>query len=425
MNKNLFLLWQGQIISQLGMQAYTIAMMFWLMASSGSSAAMSVIFALSTLPQIIFGPVAGVIADRHSNRRIIITCDLLRGSTVLMMTGVLFSGLFSTVQVVMLFGLTACINGGCKAFFQPAIDAWIPQLTPPHKLPKVMATFGATTQASVVLGQASAGMLFTMLGAPLLLLVDAVSYYLSAFSEFFIKQQPKNEGDKATQLTVSVQNYKNDLVTGWRYLSGTSGMLPAALSLASINFFLAPVMLLLPFYVAEQILAGAQRYGFLLASLALGSLLGYSFSPYLKIIIRKRSALMLFALHCFAFSLLVFSLSKNAYGALLSFFTAGICLGVFNLQGITLFQTAVEPAIRARVLSFIMTVSAIFLPLGSLAGGLWGELTSQDTASIFCTLALCLSGLTIGVGLSRKTTDFLDTEALTVTDCSDKIRENV
>lgn len=410
MNKNLFLLWQGQVISQLGMQAYTIAMMFWIMESSGSSAAMSVIFALSTLPQIILGPIAGVIADRHSNRKIIIWCDLIRGSTVLFMAAVLFSGLFSTVQVVILFGIAACINGGCKAFFQPAIDAWIPDLTPRHELPKVMATFGATTQSSIVFGQATGGMLFTILGAPILLLIDAISYFLSAFSEFFIKQEAKNDVDKAIDLKASVTNYKDDLLTGWQYLSGTSGMLPAALFFASINFFLAPLMLLLPFYVAEQIFAGAEWYGFLLASLAMGSIIGYFLSNYLKLIIKKRSALMLFTLHCCAFSLLIFSLSNNVYSSLCSFFTAGICLGVFNLQGITLFQTATIPAIRARVLGFIMTVSAIFLPLGSLAGGLWGELTSEDTSTIFSILAVCISGLTIGISLSRKIIKFLDSE---------------
>ncbi|QPG04557.1 MFS transporter [Salinimonas marina] len=327
MNRNLFFLWQGQVISQLGMQAYTIAMMFWIMESSGSSAAMSVIFALSTLPQIIFGPIAGVIADRHANRKIIIWCDLIRGSTVLVMAAVLFSDLFSTAQVVIFFAVTACINGGCKAFFQPAIDAWIPDLTTREKLPQVMATFGSTTQATMVLGQASRGILFTLLGAPLLLLVDAVSYFLSALSECFIKQKTQDNSDRAIAITASFKSYKDDLLTGWRYLAGTSGMVPAALFVASINFFIAPVMLLLPFYVANQISAGAEWYGFLLAALALGSIIGYSHSNHLKQVLKKRSSLMLVSLHCFAFSLFIFSQSHHVYLSSFSFFTAGILPG--------------------------------------------------------------------------------------------------
>jgi DHA3 family macrolide efflux protein-like MFS transporter len=65
-------------------------MMFWLMEAVGSSAIMGSILAISLLPSIILGPIAGVIADRYSRKFIIVIADLVRGFSVLGLALALF-----------------------------------------------------------------------------------------------------------------------------------------------------------------------------------------------------------------------------------------------------------------------------------------------------------------------------------------------
>jgi DHA3 family macrolide efflux protein-like MFS transporter len=281
-NKNIVLLWQGQFVSQLGSQAFSITMMFWLMEAVGSSAIMGSILAISLLPSIILGPIAGVIADRYSRKFIIVIADLVRGFSVLGLALALFFNHENTQFIVILFFIVSIFNGTSKAFFQPAIDACIPDLVSSKALGKTMAFFGISSQISMLLGQALGGLLYRFLGAPVLLLVDAISYIYSGLSEMFIKiehvKKPLTQKSIGDVLHILISEMKE----GFDYLKQNSGLFKMIGIVSSINFFVAPIMLFLPFYVSEHIKLGADWYGFMLASMALGSVIGYLLSPTLN-----------------------------------------------------------------------------------------------------------------------------------------------
>jgi MFS transporter, DHA3 family, macrolide efflux protein len=124
LNKNILLLWQAQSVSQLGTQAFSIVMMFWLMENTGSSVLMSLVLTLSILPSILLGPIAGVVADKCSRKRLLIGTDLLRAFALLTLAMYFFYGVIEQEIVTLLFALTALLNGICRAFFQPALNKW-------------------------------------------------------------------------------------------------------------------------------------------------------------------------------------------------------------------------------------------------------------------------------------------------------------
>jgi len=72
MNRNFFLLWQGQLVSQIGNQAFLIGTMFWTMEATGSASLMGAYMMLSMLPMIVLGPLGGTVADWYPRRRVII-----------------------------------------------------------------------------------------------------------------------------------------------------------------------------------------------------------------------------------------------------------------------------------------------------------------------------------------------------------------
>ncbi|NMH65103.1 MFS transporter [Shewanella salipaludis] len=406
MNKNLILLWQGQLVSQLGMQAYSIAMMFWLMENTGSSVLMGFILTLSILPNIFFGPIAGVIADRFSRKNIIIVTDLTRGVAVLILSIMIFCEFGSQFFIVMLFATVSVINGISRAFFQPAIDAFIPDLVATEQLSKTVAFFQSSTQCSAIVGQAMGGLLYRALGAPILLFIDAISYFISAFSESFIKSDFKKR-KSISGITNKYKQHKVDLAEGLRYVKSCKGMYQTMFFASSINFFIAPIMLLLPFYVTEQLLEEAQWYGFLLAAMAIGSVLGYWISATINVQGNRKTIVMFVSMILFSCSLMLLSQSVSSKIALFSLFMSGLSLGVFNLQATTLFQNNTPTELRGRVMSLLMTISGGLLPLGLMVGGGLGAVTHNNTQFIFGFCALGIAIITILSSLNSKMRSYI------------------
>lgn len=410
LNKNIFLLWQGQLISQLGTQAFSIVMMFWLMENTGSSLLISFILTLSILPSIILGPISGVTADRVSRKKIIIITDTLRGFLVLILSMLLFYGSADKSFLVVVFAITAFLNGICRSFFQPAIDAWLPELVSSDQLPKTVAFFNSSTQCTSIVGQALGGTLYKILGAPTLLLIDAFSYILSAISEYFIKTKQQISRIESIELKEVFKNYKADLIEGLQYVKAKEGMVRTMLFAASINFFTAPIMLLLPFYVAGQLSSQVQWYGFLLAGMALGSLAGFWLSAMITPLGNRRALVMFSSILCFALCLFLLSQSFSNFNSLIFLTFAGLCLGLFNLQSMTLFQTCSPSTIRGRVMGLLMTISSALLPLGLLTGGILGSITNNDTQFIFSLSSLCIVFLTLLFVFDLKVRNFLFAE---------------
>jgi MFS family permease len=64
LGRDFLLLWQGQLVSQLGNQALLVASLSWTLEATGSPALMGLLLMASTLPAVALGPIAGAMADR-------------------------------------------------------------------------------------------------------------------------------------------------------------------------------------------------------------------------------------------------------------------------------------------------------------------------------------------------------------------------
>ena len=100
-NVNFVLLWQGQFVSSLGDTAYSIALGFWVLAVTGSTALMGALMATTALTRVVVSPFAGVIVDRTDRKWMIVATDAARGVVLAGLTGGMFVGyiLMSVIHV--------------------------------------------------------------------------------------------------------------------------------------------------------------------------------------------------------------------------------------------------------------------------------------------------------------------------------------
>ena len=386
-NKNFFLLWQGQFVSQIGSQAFAIAMMFWIKHETGSASLMGLIMTVSMLPAVILGPIAGTFSDQYSRRKIIIYSDVFRGIPVIFLALMIFFISVSTKVIIVCLFIVSLILGILSAFFMPAIGAAIPDIVPREKVSAANSLSQSTRQISLFIGQALGGYLFVILGAPVLFLIDGITYLFSAFSESFIKI-PQKIPEKSEFLSEKFIQFKNDLKEGFKFAWENAGLRALIITAGFINFFATPIIILLPFYVEDFLKVRADWYGYILAAFGFGSLVGYAVAGVVKVPEKLRSRVFIVVLIIMSACFPVFSILNNAVHALILMLFLGALNGFFNINIITVLQLVIPGEIRGRIFGLLMTLTSGLMPISMGLSGIVADLVNQNIPLIYACCGL-------------------------------------
>lgn len=184
-NHNFFLLWLGQIVSQLGDRLGQMAMIAFVSLRGGNSTLeIAKILTITILPVFIIGPFAGVYVDRWDRRRTLYISDFLRALLVVLIPLYFFSWI-SYIPVYITIFLVFCIG----RFFIPAKLSIVPELVRKEDLLLANSLVNITGMIAAVLGFGITGILVEWVGAKSGLNWDALSFLISAILIFFIRQK--------------------------------------------------------------------------------------------------------------------------------------------------------------------------------------------------------------------------------------------
>ncbi len=405
LNRNFVLLWQGQMVSRIGNQAFAVAMMSWTMEVTGSASIMAGLMLASSLPGIVLGPVAGTLADRVSRKWILVACDTLSGLSILGLALPFFVPNVDQQVLIYCVAAMAFILGVLQAFFQPAAMAAIPDLVPREKVAAANSLDQSSLQVSGLLGFSLSGVLYGVLGAPVLFVIDGVTYLLSALSESFISlpQTKKSAGDQPSQRT----GYRQDLIEGLRYVWGNLGMRSFLFLAAMVNFFAMPMFVLLPFLVSKNLGKGPDWYGFLLAGWGFGALMGYILAGSIKLSPKPKSHVLLTALLLMGFLMGSLGSVSSTWVALGLTILIGLVIGFFNIVLVTAFQMSAKKELRGRVMGVVTTVAMAVAPLGIALGGVLGDATDKNLPLLYGLCGASIGLATLILGFRKHVRDFL------------------
>ena len=273
-NKNFIIIVIGQIISLFGNAIQRFSMSLYLLEFTGSTAAFANILAISTIPYILFAPIAGRLSDKINRKKIMVYLDLFCSILIGIYALILLRGRDSELIVaIVMFMLSVCYT-----LYGPAVVSSIPQIVEEDKLTSANGIINQVGSVVNFLGPILAGVLYGLVGIKLIVIINAISFLVSAIMELFldIPDVVKTDEDTDKGKVLSMDFIKKsfiDMGDSFIYLKKEKKIILGIIaSYALCNIFLVPI--LAPYFINILLELPSQVYGVVEGICVLGMILG-------------------------------------------------------------------------------------------------------------------------------------------------------
>lgn len=347
------------LVSYSGTAMAPIAMAFGVLELTGSTADSSFVIAAPVTAQLILLLMSGTLADRTSRQKMLVGSDIFAMLAQLIIAFLFLSGL-ATVPNLTFFMLML----GCAiAFNVPAATGFIPQLVNEDELQAANALLGLARNSAITVGAALAGVLVAVFGAGLTLLIDGISFGISALLIYSIKARTQEKTEKAS--------FFEDLKLGWTEFTRHQWLWAIVVQFSLVVAALEATFGLLGPAIARQDLGGAVAWGFVSAAMGVGTAIGGLIAIQLKV----KRPMWVGSLMVFAFALVPLALSfpLAVWLICLAAFIGGVSGQIFAVLWYTTMQKVVPRNALSRVSAYDHLGSIALAPLGIVAGGLLFE----------------------------------------------------
>ena len=374
-HRDFALLWWAGLLSVMGNWALQIALPVYIYETTGSTLATGLMFAVSTLPRILLGSVAGVFVDRLDRRRVLVAANLL-----------LFAGLLPLLLVpahslLWLIYVVAFVQAVISQFTGPAENALLPTLVKEDRLAAANALNALNNNLGRLTGPALGGLLMSSLGLQAVVIFDAVTFLLASGLIGLIKapkagtaEEDADEG--VTETVAGFGGVWREWLAGLRLVqrSRVVSILFAYIAVTSLGEGVMSA-LFIPF-VADVLRGDSLAVGWLLSAQAIGGIIG---GLLISVVAARFAPARLFGWGSVGVGLIdaaIFNypsfLSGVSLGIIL-FALAGLPVSALQAGLMTLFQTSVADRFRGRVFGAYGTTAALFNLMGIGAGGVLGD----------------------------------------------------
>ena len=273
-NRNYALLAIGQAISNMGDFVYSTTLLIWVFLLTHSAVAVSGVLIAEYTPVFLLGPVAGVFVDRWNRRRTMVVADVARGIAALLPLIVpevmRLPAIYASVFIIASF----------SRFFLPAKSAVLQVIVPDERQPQAASISQSTMALSFIVGPALASPLYFLVGPVVAIIINAVSYAVSALTLSVIRasrealQPSLLVTANAKQTGHGIGLVLRELVAGFRFVGRTRVLLMVTL-LALIAMLGGGALNALDIvFVSRNLHVDSALYGPLAAVAGLGALVG-------------------------------------------------------------------------------------------------------------------------------------------------------
>ena len=374
-------LWAGQFVSQIGDRLAMVAFPWLVYKSTGSALGTGAVFALYTLPYVLFGAFAGVVIDRFNKRAVMIAADIARGGLVLLVP---FAATRSLPAVYVLSFLMA----SAAVFFEPCKLAILPELVPKDRLLRANSLLATGENLTEIVGYALAGFVLASVPVATAFRFDALTFMVSAATLMLMRYQAPVRA--AAQQTA--RTFWHELGEGLSFLRHHHALL---LNTLMVMAFVAGLGASYPltFLLAVRVLnAGAQAFGAFEAVIGVGYLAGSVALAMLATRVPKGLAMAL-GWAAMGVSLIAVAVTTGVWQACIPFALFGLANAVALIALDTWLQDVVPEQLRGRVFGARFTLTQGTYALSVLVGGALAGIFDVRALLIVAGVLMAIPGI--------------------------------
>ncbi|KXX92330.1 MFS transporter [Bacillus cereus] len=378
-NRNFLLLFLGRIFTNIGDSLYYVAAMWLVYKLSGNPFYSGLAGSLTLLPsalQFLTGP----FVDRWSIKNTLVITQVLQCILILIIPITHYFDLLTVQLLLIIMPILAFI----EQFAYPAQSKALPLLLHKTQLLKGNSLFSFAYQGIDLICTTLSGILVALFGAITLYVIDSFTFAITALLFVSLKMPKQTEANTV----LSTKQYFTDLKEGFSIVFRS---LMGVFLIGSVvaNFSIGMTMAILPSFADS--LGGVRLYGFFLAAISAGCLIGALFSSWVGKHNVGRVSIISFATDAFFWFLS--TIVPFQWLSIFLFGLAWIPIGATNILFVTIGQIVIPNQYLGRINSVTRSMGTIAMPLGSLIGGYTANVYSSQLIFALASIGILFISL--------------------------------
>jgi len=370
--KEFRIFWFAMFASLVGTWIQSMAQSWLVFKMTQSSFLLGLVGFLNYIPISILVLAAGVFADRHVKRNLLIVTQLSFMVLAFTLALLVYYNKICVWQILIL----AFLNGIIIALDAPARQAMVVDLVGKHHLLNAIALNSAAFNSARIIGPALAGVLIALIGIAECFFINALSFLPILIVLVLIK--PRQPSFMSSKKTSVVSEIKEAL----RLVRANQPFFGLLLMMGIISLFGVSYIVLMPVYAQDVFHLGARGLAILMTANGLGALAGALSLARLKDGVSKfrvfKDAIFLFFISTMLFA---FSDSILISSSLLVLAGFGVSRGMAMVN--TMLQESVPDAFRGRIMGVFVMMLTGLMPFGNLIAGSAASCLSVGVV-VFC-----------------------------------------
>lgn len=371
--RNIVLFSAGKSVSMFASSIYSFAIGLYVLRLTGSALNYATTIMLHILPMIIISPVAGVLADKVSKRTLIVGMDIANGILFLGLFRISLSGGLNLPTIY----LTTVLLSVFSSIFNIAFEAAKPNLVMPESRLRLNSISKLIDSTTSILGPALGGVMFAIIDIQLFILINCISFFLSALSELFIDYGYHPDMEKEED-----PPFFRHMGKGLRFMLDSKVIRNAFFMFVILNFLIGfSVNVPMPYVINEVLKLPPELFGLINSMFPIGLIVGtltisrvLDRISYLGILTLSTCSLAVVASLVGLPVLIAYTtLGYGIYFSALSV-VMGILISYVDIPIITIMQDEIPANLRGIVFGLTMSLVKVVLPISLIMSGYLVEL---------------------------------------------------